>query len=662
MTDKERRMTGWQAWMRRAAVAVGLALLAPAPAALAQTADPAADPAADRPLLMDGTATLYQRVLTRPGAVLSPDPAAPGDQVPAFQPFYVYDRGPDGWLQVGPGTRGATGWIAAADTVDWRQNIVAAFTNPAGRTRQVLFATEDALRRAMEDEGVAALEAALLNRADNGLLTPEDQVVAVEPAEFVNIREQLYLLPILDFTEDVHPLNYDANLLMQIASVPLREQAAPLSVADGGPETGAGDFDVGVVFVLDTTRSMGPYIARTQRALSRIIGQIRGTDVGERVNFGVIGFRDNPAADPGIEYRTRTLAPLIRRQDQTDVLSAVLEATDVATASTPGFNEDSMAGVQDAIEGTDWEGGGDRFDGRYVILVTDAGPNDPGDPDARSPIGPAELQAAAEEKGIVVLTLHLLTEEGGEAQHAYAEGRYRALSRYADRQFYFPIAGGAADAFEDTVTRLVTALTDHVRTARGEAAVLDPDMAGEDLVELGLAVRLAWLGTRAGTQAPDVIEAWVSEKTLADPAKVAFEPRLLVTKNELATMADYIGALVDLAESTRGSADAGDFFAQLQDVMARMAQNPDRLVDAEAGTLGAGLEFLERLPYRSQIMDMTPDRWAQSAVERRQILDGLRQKLEQYRRWLLDPGVWTALHDGAPDGEHVFAMPFDILP
>ncbi|MCU0907826.1 MAG: VWA domain-containing protein, partial [Rhodobacteraceae bacterium] len=160
----------------------------------------------------------------------------------------------------------------------------------------------------------------------------------------------------------------------------------------------------------------------------------------------------------------------------------------------------------------------------------------------------------------------------------------------------------------------------------------------------------------------DVIEAWVSEKTLADPAQVAFEPRLLVTKNELATMADYIGALVDLAESTRGSADARDFFAQLQDVMARMAQNPDRLVDAEADTLGAGLEFLERLPYRSQIMDMTPERWAQSAVERRQILDGLRQKLEQYRRWLLDPGVWTALHDGAPDGEHVFAMPFDILP
>ena len=49
-------------------------------------------------------------------------------------------------------------------------------------------------------------------------------------------------------------------------------------------------------------------------------------------------------------------------------------------------------------------------------------------------------------------------------------------------------------------------------------------------------------------------------------------------------------------------------------------------------------------------------------MNRRVILDGMRQKLTQYRKWLLDPEVWTALHEGAPDGEHVFAMPFDVLP
>jgi hypothetical protein len=49
-------------------------------------------------------------------------------------------------------------------------------------------------------------------------------------------------------------------------------------------------------------------------------------------------------------------------------------------------------------------------------------------------------------------------------------------------------------------------------------------------------------------------------------------------------------------------------------------------------------------------------------VERRAILDGMRRKLVQYRKWLLDPGVWTTLTADAADGDHVFAMPFDVLP
>jgi hypothetical protein len=93
-----------------------------------------------------------------------------------------------------------------------------------------------------------------------------------------------------------------------------------------------------------------------------------------------------------------------------------------------------------------------------------------------------------------------------------------------------------------------------------------------------------------------------------------------------------------------------------------MATNPDRRLDTEADTLGGAIEFLEQLPYRSQLLQMTEDRWAQSAMLRRSIIDGMRQKLTQYRKWLFDPLVWTALHEGASDGELVFAMPFDVLP
>ncbi|MBK0326925.1 VWA domain-containing protein [Rhodobacteraceae bacterium F11138] len=613
--------------------------------------------ATERPLLVEGRKTVYRRVLTRPGALHHPQPDAGATRgYPAFQPLYVYGEKP-GWYQVGPSVSGGpTGWVQAGSVVPWKQNIVAAFTNSAGRARQFLFAQEDGLRAFMEHEDLRGLQRQMLDEAIAGSVPEDRGLVAVEPPEYVNIVDQLYLMPILDFTQDLHPLNYEENLLMKVASVPLRE--------DGKPAQASSDsFDAGIVFVFDTTQSMDPYIRRTQAAVEQIIQDVQGTEIGDRVQFGVVAFRDNTDVAPGLEYRTRTLLPLQRRQDQTPVVATIRAATQVAQINSPGFNEDSLAGVEDAVDLTDWTGGGgDPFDARIVILITDAGPKDVRDPNARSRIGVRELQRNAQDKGVAIMTLHLQTTAGGEAQHAYAASQYRELSRFHDNTFYYGIADGSPQAFESTVTRLVTALTDVIRVARNESRVLSPEEAGPEMVNLGLALQLAYLGRLKGTQAPDVIEGWVSEKAVEDPTRLAIEPRLLVTKNEMATMADLLSQLLNLGEQSRSAEDAASFFNQVRDVVARMAQNPDRLINTESDTLGGALEFLEDLPYESQLMLTTQDRWAQSAMNRRAILDGMRQKLVQYRKWLLDPAVWTPLYDGAPDGEYVFAMPFDVLP
>ena len=614
-----------------------------------------------RPLLMEGTSTVYQRVLTRPSTPLHE--ARDGTQtgrLPAFQPLYVY-ADEDGWAQVGPSsTAGPTGWVRQGDVIDWRQNIVGAFTNPAGRQRQLLFDSEENLRWLLGHEALTQIQERLLAEADAGTADPERGIVAVEPKDYVNIREELYVMPILDFVEDLHPLNYDELLLMQVASVPLEDQGG--GVGGGGREE-MGEFDVGIVFAFDTTQSMDPYIARTRKVLQRTVAQIEGTEIGNLVNFGAIGFRDNTEAAPGLEYRTRIIAPLARRAEQSPVVAAIGDAG-VAMVSSPGFNEDSIAGVEDAIEKIDWQQAesGDPIDARYVILITDAGPKDPRDPNARSQISVNEIQADAEGRNIVVMTLHLKTPVGGDANHAYAESRYRALSRFAGRDFYFPIEGGSREAFEGVASRLVTAITDHVRVARGEEALLDDEEAGEDLLLLGRAMRLAYLGTRNEAQAPDVFSGWVTDKAIEAPRELAIEPRLLITKNEMATMAELIDNLVRLGEQSQGSGDAMSFFTQVRGVIADMATNPDMRINAEADTIGGALEYLDKLPYRSQLLQMTEDRWAQSAMLRRSIIDGMRQKLAQYRKWLYDPTVWTALYDGAPDGEMVFAMPFDVLP
>ena len=631
------------------AAAVGFVASLPALPVLAQSTE--------RPLLAEGRNTVYQRVLTRPGAMQHATPdAAPDRGFPAFLPLYVYGV-QSGWYQVGPSaSSGPTGWVQAGSVVQWKQNIVAAFTNAAGRERQFLFETEDELRNLMEHEALRDMQAQMLSEIAEGDIPEGRGIVAVEPAEYVNIVDQLYLMPILDFAQDLHPLNYEENLLMKVASVPLRKDGEGIA-APGS------DFDVGIVFVFDTTQSMDPYIKRTQQAVQKIVSDLQGTDMGDRVQFGVVAFRDSTDAAPGLEYRTRTLLPLQKRSDQTPVVATIRAATRVAQANSPGFNEDSLAGVEDAVDLTDWaNGGADPYDARIVILITDAGPKDVRDPDARSQIGAKELQRNAQDKGVAIMTLHLQTSAGGQAQHAYAAGQYRDLSRFHDDTFYYGIENGSPQAFEETVTRLVTALTDVIRVARNEQRVLSPEDTGKELVNLGRALQLAYLGRVKGTQAPDVIEGWVSEKAVENPTKLAIEPRLLVTRNEMATMADLLTELTTLGEQSRDAEDAANFFSQVRDVVARMAQNPARLSDTSSDTLGGSLEFLEDLPYESQLMLTTEERWAQSAMNRRAILDGMRQKLVQYRKWLLDPDVWTSLYDGAPDGEYVFAMPFDVLP
>lgn len=614
--------------------------------------------AQDRPLLVEGRQTVYQRVLTRPGAAqhVAPDAARTGDY-PAFQPLYVYARQGD-WIQVGPSISGAPeAWVPASDVVEWRQNIVGAFTNPAGRQRSILFETEERLRWLLNHEALLQMQNQMLAEADTDLLSPERQMVAVEPAEYVDIADRLYLMPILDFVADFHPTTYEPNLLMEVAVVPLQEAADTARL----PTTGT--FDTGIVFVFDTTQSMDPFIASTQEAVEQIVRRIQGTEIGDRTNFGVVAFRDNPIAAPGLEYRTRMLLPLERRSDQTPVIATIRAATQVAQANSPGFNEDSLAGVEDAIDLIDWTAGGtDAYDGRFIILVTDAGPKSPDDPNARSRIGVDELAAEAERQGITLMTLHLQTPAGGEAQHEYAREQYQRLTRRGANSFYYAIPEGSSQLLQQEVTRLVTAISDVVRRAQGQEAELSEDETGAELLELGLALQLAYLGDVQGTQAPSVFSGWVSEKAVEDPRRLAVSPRLLVTRNELATMYDLLGEVLDLWTQGDSDEDTQLFFSQVRDVVGRMAQNPDRLLNTEATTLGGALEFLEDLPYESQIMAMTPQRWGESAMTRSTIIGGIRQKRVLYGRWLRDPSVWTPLYDGAPDGEHVFAMPFDTLP
>jgi hypothetical protein len=575
----------------------------------------------------------------------------------AFEPFYVYAREGD-WLEVGRSmSRGPDGWVDVETVVPWKQNIVAAFSRPAGRERTLFFDDRESLEYVINHEASVAEAERYREAAIAGNPIEDSGVLAVEPEEYVDIRERFYILPILEFVEDFHPMTFDPYLKMRVASLPLDDEDPVEPATDP-----MADFDVGVVFVIDTTMSMGPYIEDTQAALRDIVSRIGDTDLAERIHFGIWGFRDNNEAVPGLEYRTREYLPLKRRQSFDPVLET-LGRMGESRANSPGFPEDSIAGVEDAIAQSNWAPDGRAFGGKYVVLVTDASPKNARDPNARSDLDPRSLQLQAENECIALMTLHLKT-PAGQANHAAAERLYTELSRFNDDSFYYPVENGSRDAFRRAVTRFVDAFTGHVRAAMGQAPDpgAEPDAAFD---RLGLAMRMAYLGARQGTTAPPVFESWVSDKALEDARVSALEPRLLVSKSELSTLSTLIRTILDIAERSQGSTDQLDFFNQIRDAMVGMAQDPNMVVNTDFETLGEAFgESLGDLPYRSEIMEITESRWANSGTLQGEVLDRLRARLLLYERWHDNPENWTDLTPDEPsdDSETVFAMPFSALP
>ena len=639
----------------RALVSTGLGLLL---ALLAPQAD-----AQDRPLLVEGKTTLYQRVLSRPGAVLHESPGGTEleEAVRPFDIFYVFAREGD-WVQIAHTAEGPPdGWLAAERVIDWNQAIVVSFSNPAGRERSLLFQDQKAIVDLLNSEDLVGQVRALRQQAVAGSLPEDSTVVSIEPETYVDIQEQFYILPILRHEVTFNPLNYEELKLLEVASIP---QSFEPPHEPPSREEILRDFKAGVMFVMDTTRSMRPYIDETRAAVEDLYRRIADSEIGDRVSFGLIAFRDRTDLVPELEYVTKTFVELTPGQEPDAVVQG-LGAVNEAEANSPGFNEDVFAGIDDAVNQADWN----AFGGRYVVLVTDAGPKPASESSISERADAATLSALAREKGIAIYTLHLRTAAGA-GTHDYAEGQYRELTRpigsgTGDR--YRPVADGSPEAFGANVTEIASSIVDGVQQAMdgqvSEALEAAEGELAQDVALDTLAMQLAYLGRLQDERAPDVFQAWIADRSLENTTQTAVEVRLLITKNQLNTLRDVLREIVDAGEATR--TDSAAFFDQVRGALAAMARgDQERLVDAQFDTLGGALgEFLEGLPYQSPVMELTPERWLNtSSVEQRVILDRLRSRLRLFERVHDDPANWTALYDGAPPGETVYAMPLGFLP
>ncbi|MCA3310561.1 MAG: VWA domain-containing protein [Roseomonas sp.] len=647
--------------LRRALLALVLGLFCVGP-----VAEVSAQQAARQPLLMEGRATLFQRVILRPGARLTerPDANAPSQPTPGFGVFYVYARqgsGVDGWLEIGAAQDGRTqGWVRAERTMDWKQTMVLAFNNPAGRERAMFFRDAETPRALWLNTRGGAAEATRLREAARA--NTEGPVIALEPENFIDITRQFYLLPILSAQRVENETAHEARLL-EVVSAPAQQAPPPPADPDA-----LRNYRGAVVFVVDTTISMGPYIDRMREALKRVVDRIRDTAVRDNFRFGMVAFRDHLGGNPRLEYVTRMVS-LPDLAEASDAILPRLSQLAEARESNEGFDEDSLAGIKLALDEVPWQ----QYGGRFVILITDAGARDAKDPRSQTQMGPEEVRqlAQSEAKQVAIYAIHLKTPEGRN-NHARAERQYRELTRFgAAGELYYPINEGNLGQFGQTVDALTDALLAQVAAAVGRpiAGIRAPQGAAERRIAeqaevVGTAMRLSYLGRATQQTAPDVVRSFVLDQELNPaeprPERRPLDVRVLLTRNQLSDLATTLRSIIQAQAAARLSPET--FFERVRGAAAAAARDPRRM--AEFQRLGGAFgEFLQDLPYQSQIMEFTQEEWnSMGAGRRTEIVNALEAKLRLYEEFNRQPSLWVSFDGGRNPGEAMYPVPIDALP
>ncbi|SMD02270.1 hypothetical protein SAMN02746065_1227 [Desulfocicer vacuolatum DSM 3385] len=442
-----------------------------------------------KPVSIEGKKLLPLRVLARPFSHIYNGKDADGgtvkENVPAFQPYYVYARPSaedielqDGWYEVGADNRGnVLGWMQAKDVFEWKQTMCLAYTHPEGRKPVLMFARRDPLAELSQKDTPTRL--AEVGKIYNALETqqiPEDfPIRSVEPKQAVDIATQFYLLPILSF-EEVEIEGREGRLVQLAAataggpdarqSTDIRHNKGYLDEANqeaAGVDAGVlKAMKMDVVFVSDTTVSMRPYIQATLdviRQVARDLGSDKAT--AQSLRFGVWGYRDPVDQIPGIGYTTFNYTPaLLPANEFVQALSKV----DVTQVDSDDYAEDVFSGINDAITQTAWTEGAVRI----IVLLGDAPGHEPGHKYNASGQSTQTLRAISDDASIYVYAMHVKAPRARK-YHEAAEMQFMELSANPGMQgknAYFSMNSENIDGFKQIASDITYALTSMLSTVK----------------------------------------------------------------------------------------------------------------------------------------------------------------------------------------------------
>jgi serine/threonine-protein kinase PpkA len=617
-----------------------------------------------KPLTMAGKTALYQKVLAIPGSKLYTSINGPIDQageVKPFSIFYVYDRqdtDSGAWLQVGLDSNGKIdGWLSGQQAIDWKQSLTVSFKDPTENPRVLLFGKRGDLK-GLVDQSDAERYRQLRATAETGI-PANSPVVAIQPETHTDIRRNFYLVPILD-QEDILVGGQQGRML-HVATVPLQEPRPAI------------DYRAAVVFVIDSTVSMGPYIEGTRTTMARIYRSIESANLSDKVSFGLIAYRDNLDVAPELEYRSRLITDL-EQGSSAETFLANISRVRPATVSSQGFNEDAFAGIKQAIEEINWDG----YSARYIILITDAGPRAGNDPLSATGMDAEELRQLALDNNIAIWAMHMKT-PSGMANHEYAAEQYRRLSQVSGiGDLYYGVKTGDVDSFENALGTMTTQLTRQVDDmARGNPPMESGQVASTEeeldslqdkVAKLGYALRMRYIQQNRADAIPSLFDAWVIDRDFDDPGERSLDVRVVLTRDQLSDLHEVLKQVLYAAEE--GALAPEDFLDDLKSLAATVSRDPQATSGSTRSSGGQSLadlgymrQYIEDLPYTSEVMTLDLGTWQNWSAQRQfEFMNQLESKIAYYQALHDNVDLWVPLDGGDVDGDALYPLLLEALP
>ena len=423
---------------------------------------------------------------------------------------------------------------------------------------------------------------------------------------------------------------------------------------------------VDIVYVVDMTNSMQPYINSTLEAIKGMTHKIADDPaISQKVRFGLWGYRDSTDI-PGMEFVTKNFTPQL--QDIQSFTQAMADVR-VADSGSKDFNEDVFSGVNDAMIDTNW-----RENALHIlVIVGDAPSHQPGHMWNLSGQSAETLRTFADDNRIYIAAFHIVNPKA-QRYNELAEQQLRTLSQNkgVEEAVYFAVPAGDLAKFTSYSESLATELAEMMKegasghVARTVQSGQDENQKESDVVtgtrNLGYAALVEWIGSQQKVEAPRDITAWVTDKDLIDPTISSLDVRVLINKKNLDSLKKTLGSI--MTAGRRGEISGEKFFDALLAVAGSGVRDPDQIRNAKSlAETGLLPEFLTGLPYKSQVMEMNNETWGSLGMDQQEeFLNAIDAKLQLYVAIHDEPEGWVPLAEGADADEYVYPLSLEALP